>query len=133
MSSRVPPHSLDAERAVIGCLMVRPDTLPDVIDAGLDASAFYAPRHGAAFAAIIALANRGDAVDAITVADELATGAYGVGPDANELVAATADTIPSSSHAGAYARRIADTARLRRGQHLGAAEMVDDGKQLAGS
>ena len=114
MSARVPPHSAEAERSLIGTLLARPDALDDVVALGLAPGDFYAPRWGAAFAAILALASRGDAIDTVTVGAELATGAYGDAvPDLADLTAEVRD-VPSLAHAETYAGRVVDDARLRR-------------------
>jgi replicative DNA helicase len=112
MNQRKPPYLPDAERSVVGALLVRPDLLPDVLDTGLRPEHFYRPAWGAAFAAILDLARRGEAVDTVTIDDAL--GADGPRPTSNDLLEATGSTLPSSAHAMTYARRIVDYARLRR-------------------
>ncbi len=126
MTARVPPHSTDAERSVLATILVRPDVLPDVLARGLVAGDFYTPRWAATFAAIVALANRGDAIDAVTVGGELAVGAYGDAvPDLADLNAEMRD-VPSLDHAETYARAVVDAARLR--ALMGAAaEIVEAG------
>ena len=123
---RVPPHSVDAERSVIGVLLLRPEVLADLAALGLSPGDFYTPKWGAAFAAIEALANRGDAIDAVTVGAELATGAYGDAvPDGHDLVAQAAD-VPSLDHAETYARSVIGAARVRAILHA-CAEITEAG------
>ena len=114
MNRRVPPHSADAERSIIGTILARPDALADVLALGLTAGNFYSPKWSATFAAVLALASRGDAIDAVTVGEELATGAYGDAvPSAVDLLGEMAD-VPSLAHAETYASRVIAAARLRR-------------------
>ena len=113
MHRRVPPHSTDAECGVLGCLLIRPDLLADVLETGLSAGDFYVPKWAAAFEAVTTLAARGEAVDTVTVADELAGGAHGVAPGGADLVDVIAE-VPSPSHAVTYAGRVAAHSRLRR-------------------
>ena len=47
------PHSTDAEREVLGALMLSPHLLDDVLMMGLRASDFYLSRHGNLFTAMI--------------------------------------------------------------------------------
>ena len=126
MNRRVPPHSTDAERSIIGTILARSDVLPDILALGLSAADFYAPKWGAAFAAILAVAGRGEAVDALTVGDELASGAYGDAvPDAADLLAEVAD-VPSLDHVATYTARVVAAARVR--AVIGAAtEIVEAG------
>jgi hypothetical protein len=61
---RVPPHSIDAEQAVLGGLMLAPDALDKVADklAELD---FYRKDHRLIWRAINELANKGMPCDAV--------------------------------------------------------------------
>ena len=113
MNRRVPPHSTEAERSIIGTILARSDALSDVLALGLSPGDFYSPKWGAAFAAVLALANRGEAVDALTVGDELGSGAYGDAvPDTADLIAQVAD-VPSLAHAETYGGRVLAAARVR--------------------
>ncbi len=126
MNRRLPPHSTDAERSILGTLLARPDVLSDVLALGLTAGDFYSPKWGTAFAAVLALANRGEAIDALTVGDELASGAYGGAvPDTADLIAQVAD-VPSLAHVETYARRVLAAARVR-AVLAAAAEMIEAG------
>jgi len=113
VNKRIPPHSTDAERGVVGCLLVRPELLADVLDTGLSVADFYTPKWAASFSAILALASRGDAVDTTTVIDELAGGAHGTAPDGLDVLDAISG-VASLSHAVNYAVRIVEYAGLRR-------------------
>lgn len=113
MNRRVPPHSTDAERGVIGCLLMRPALLAAVADTGVAPGDFYSPKWAATFAAIVALSNRGQAIDALTVGEEVASGLHGPAPEPADLLGAVAD-VPSLAHAVTYAERVAGRARLRR-------------------
>jgi len=111
MNPRKPPYSAHSETGVVGCLLLRPSLLTDVVDTGLQPEDFYRPGWGRAFAAILALAAGGEAIDAVTV-DEALGGPEGR-PALDELVAAHVE-VPSVAHAATYAERVHDTARLRR-------------------
>lgn len=67
---KVPPQALDVEEAVLGALLLEPNTVADVMDA-LVPECFYKPAHRKIYAAISALASRHDPVDIFTVAEEL--------------------------------------------------------------
>lgn len=111
MNRRVPPHSVDAERSVIGALLLRPSLLVEALDLDLGPEHFSSPKWGAAFGAILDLGNRGDAIDAVTV-DTALQAASGPRPDADALSAACLD-VPSVAHLPTYARQVVDCARLR--------------------
>jgi replicative DNA helicase len=111
MNERRPPYSIDAERGVVGCLLLRIALLSVVLDTGLDVADFYVPRWAAGYAAILALTRRGDAVDVLTVDAELASSQ--LRPTLEELSAAVAE-VPSLGHAATYAKRVAEMGQLRR-------------------
>jgi replicative DNA helicase len=68
--ARVPPHDIEAEESLLGAMLLSNDAAV----AGIERCAagdFYKPAHGHIFGAIIALLERGEAIDAVTVTDEL--------------------------------------------------------------
>ena len=64
------PNDIQAERSVLGSIMIRRAALTDVLDAVHPAD-FYRPHHEQIFDAALHLFSEGDPVDAITVAAEL--------------------------------------------------------------
>lgn len=71
-AAHVPPHDADAERAVLGALMLSDQARYGLtIEDGLLAEDFYVPKHQAVYAAIRALYSRNDPVDSVTVVDYL--------------------------------------------------------------
>src|SRR5207247_473379 len=69
--ARIPPHNLDAERAVLGAVLLEGrETLPRVIEV-LRASDFYTEAHRAIYQAMLALFDRGEPVDVLTLTEEL--------------------------------------------------------------
>lgn len=67
----IPPHNLDAERAVLGAVLLEGrETLPRVIEI-LRASNFYTEAHRNIYEAMLRLFDRGEPVDLITLSEEL--------------------------------------------------------------
>ena len=72
--ARIPPHNLDAERAVLGAvLMEGRDTLPRVIEV-LRPSDFYTEHHRVIYGSMLTLFDRGEPVDVLTLTEELRRG-----------------------------------------------------------
>ena len=69
-SMRLPPQNLEAERSVLGCILLTKDALPVVIDL-LDPDDFYRESHRHIYQAMEDLEARGMTIDQITLADEL--------------------------------------------------------------
>lgn len=71
-TEKLAPHSSDSEEAVLGAMLINPDSILEMIDK-LCAEDFYILRNSWVFAAIVAVHERGDAVDYLTVVEELRT------------------------------------------------------------
>src|SRR5436190_1154002 len=69
--TRIPPHNLDAERAVLGAVLLEGrEALPRVVEV-LRASDFYTEAHRAMYQAMLTLFDRGAPVDSLTLSEEL--------------------------------------------------------------
>ena len=69
-ADRIPPQAIEAEVAVLGAMMLDKDAIARSIEI-IDETAFYNPNHGKIFGAMVALYDRNDAVDLITLTEEL--------------------------------------------------------------
>ncbi|MBM4160290.1 MAG: replicative DNA helicase [Ignavibacteria bacterium] len=67
---RVPPQAVDVEMAVLGAMLLEKGAIAKVIEI-LDDSSFYKPAHQRIFVAMIALFERSEPVDLITLIEEL--------------------------------------------------------------
>jgi replicative DNA helicase len=70
ISERVPPHNVEAEEAVLGSLLVDPDAI-EGIASWLKPDDFYEERNRWAYDACVCIYSRGDAINQITLAEEL--------------------------------------------------------------
>lgn len=129
-SFRVPPHSVEAEQAVIGGLLIDVDAWKR-IEGRIRASDFYRPDHRLIFEAITTLADRGERADIVTVSEQL----RGVGQlkDAGGLAylgQLAADT-PSVANIARHAEIVTDNAHSRHLLELATktqdAVLADDG------
>ena len=60
-----PPQDLDAERSVLGSMLMSKDAISDTVEI-LKGRDFYRPAHETIFDAILSLYSRGEPADAIT-------------------------------------------------------------------
>lgn len=67
---RVPPQSLEAERALLGALLLKPDAIHDVSDL-IRSDSFYAEKHRIIFNAMRELSERGEPIDQVTLSERL--------------------------------------------------------------
>ncbi|MDP8950590.1 MAG: replicative DNA helicase, partial [Actinomycetota bacterium] len=69
-TTRVPPHDLDAERAVIGAMLVS-ETAVAAVAERLSPEDFYSEVHRIIYGAMTRLYARGDPIDQLTLTNEL--------------------------------------------------------------
>jgi replicative DNA helicase len=70
MGDKLPPQNLEAERGVLGGMLLEPARIPEVL-AILQADDFYRDAHQVIFRAIVGLYEQGKGVDCVTLAEEL--------------------------------------------------------------
>jgi replicative DNA helicase len=71
-AARVPPHDLEAEKAVIGAMLVS-ETAVAAVAERLTAEDFYSEVHRIIYGALTRLYSRGDPIDQLTLTNELRT------------------------------------------------------------
>lgn len=113
MAELIPPQNLDAEKSLLGAMLLDKETVSKVIDI-LRPDDFYDDRHGFIYEAIKELYDSHRPVDIVTVTEVLASKdkIEKIG-GASKLAALTTGT-PSAAHAVQYAEIIANKATLRR-------------------
>ena len=109
---RTPPRNEEAERALIGALLLDDERVAEVADF-LRPEDFYDRRHALVFEGILRLAERNTPVNFISLGETLkAAGTFGDVGGAAYLVQ-LAQEVTSSAHAVYHAHIVADTAALR--------------------
>jgi replicative DNA helicase len=110
---RVPPHNVDAEESVLGSMLLSRDAIAEVLEQ-LHEDDFYRPAHRTVFRSVLDLYSHGQAVDPVTVAEELRRSGeladVGGAPFLHTLVS----SVPTAANAGYYARIIKEAGILRR-------------------
>jgi replicative DNA helicase len=110
---RVPPHSIEAEESVLGAMLLSETSISDVLDK-LRSDDFYKPAHRKIFDAVVGLFGRGEAVDFVTVAEELRRSALLEGVGGKAYLFHLVNSVPAASNASYYARIVEETSLLRR-------------------
>ena len=118
---RVPPHNVEAEESVLGSMLLSKDAIAEVLEL-LREDDFYRPAHRTVFRSVLELYGHGDAVDAVTVQEELRRNGsladIGGAPFLHTLVA----SVPTAANATYYARIVKEAGVLRR--------LIDVGTQI---
>ena len=127
---RVPPHSVEAEQAVLGGLMLAPQAYDQVNEALTDKD-FYRRDHQLIYRAIRELSERDRPFDAVTLGEWFESqGKMELIGDGAYLIE-LASTTPSAANIGAYAEIVRDKAVLRQLIQVGT-DIVNDGFQPEG-
>ncbi len=110
---RVPPHNIEAEESVLGSMLLSKDAIAEVLEL-LSEEDFYRPAHRTVFRTVLDLYSRGQAVDAVTVAEHLRRDGVlqdiGGAPFLFTLVSG----VPTAANSGYYARIVKEAGTLRR-------------------
>src|ERR671922_1493268 len=103
VADRTLPHSLDAEKSVLGAILIHNEAFNHAAEL-IDAHDFFRDAHRRIFNKMVALSERGDAIDFITLKEELTRSG-----DLDEVggpayIASLADGVPHSVNIEYYAR-----------------------------
>ena len=112
MTDHVPPQDIDAERAVIGSVLMSANALDDCAEV-LNPGDFYRPAHEAILRAALAVQGRQEPVDSITVGDELERNGNLTRIGGRAYLAECVNTVPVSTNATHYAEIVVEKAKRR--------------------
>ncbi len=109
---KVPPHNIEAEKAVLGSIMLRPESINEVMDV-INPDVFYSQRHRIIYETVLKLYSEGQPIDLISVSEKL--------KNANKLDQAggrvylteLTDSVPSSANIKYYADIVVSKHTLR--------------------
>ena len=113
VAARVLPHNLDAEKSVLGALLID-NTGFDQIAGWLEPAHFYRKAHRDIYAAIKDLSERGRPMDLRTVAEALITAKQFEDVGGAVYLGALVDGVPRSTNVRYYAETVREKAALRR-------------------
>ena len=120
---RVPPHSIEAEQAVLGGLMLAPEAWDRIADQ-LGEDDFYRRDHRLIFRAISELAQKGMPCDAVTLGDWFEAQDLAEMVGGSSYVIELANSTPSAANILAYAGIVRDKSVLR--------QLIDTGTEIVG-
>jgi replicative DNA helicase len=122
---KVPPQSLEAERAVLGAILLEPALLPRAIEA-LIPEEFYKEAHRKIFAAMIRLFERGEPADTIMVTEALRRDGVFEEVGGHTILATLQEEGTVATQFAAYAGVVREKALLREMIRV-AREIVEEG------
>ncbi len=110
---RIPPHNIEAERAVIGSMIMDRDAILTASEIVISED-FYQGQYGVIFDALVDLYRRGVGTDLITLQNKLME--LKVSPELSsvEHIGGLLNSVPTSTHVKHYATIVHEKAVLRR-------------------
>jgi replicative DNA helicase len=111
-AARVPPHDLDAERAVIGAMLVSESAVAVVADR-LSAEDFYSETHRVLYGTMMRLYGRGEPIDQLTLTNELRSVGEFDRIGGRAYVFQLVESVPTAANAARYADIVRGKALLR--------------------
>jgi replicative DNA helicase len=119
---RIPPQSVEAEKAVLGSVMMDNESIGKAIEI-LDSTHFYRTAHQKIFAAALILYERNEPVDLITLSEELKRQKILDEIGGSYYLTELAESVPSSANVEYHARIVMEKAVLR--------HMIAEGNAIA--
>ena len=109
---KVPPHDIEAEQAVIGCMLMDKDAVITAVEI-LKAEDFYREDNSIIYRAIVNLYSRAEPIDIITVKSELVSMGKFEAVGGLEYIALLPDKVPTSANVEQYVKIVEEKSILR--------------------
>ncbi len=110
--ARTLPHNLDAEKSVLGAILINNEAFNHAAEL-IDARDFFRDAHRRIFDRMVALSERGDAIDLVTLREELGRAGQLEEVGGPAYIAALTDGVPKSANIEYYARIVKEKSTLR--------------------
>src|SRR5262252_2361061 len=112
VAERTLPHNPEAERSVLGSILLHNDAFNLAAEV-IDSHDFFRDAHRRIFDKMVKLAERGDAIDLVTLKEELGRSSELEEVGGPAYIAALVDGVPRSMNVEHYARIIKEKSTLR--------------------
>ncbi|MGC7871699.1 replicative DNA helicase [Desulfosporosinus sp. SYSU MS00001] len=109
---KVPPQNLEAEQAVLGAMMLEPESASSIFEF-LQAEDFYRDNHRLIFSAIRELFEKGDPIDLVSVAEILRQQGRIEQVGGIATISEIARSVPSAANVDYYSKIVSEKALLR--------------------
>lgn len=106
--AKVPPHNSEAEESVLGSLLIDKEAVTTVADF-LAPEHFYSENHGRIFEAVVALYQKREPIDLLTLTNELKRMKKLTQIGGSAYLTRLVEGVPTSAHVEHYARMIKDS------------------------
>ena len=111
---RIPPHNLEAERSVLGAILIQNDAVHRVREIGLEARDFYRDNHSKIYDVVHSLAERGEPIDLVTLTASLRDRGWYEQVGGTATLTSLFEDQYSAGNVAHYGKIVRDKALLRR-------------------
>ncbi|MEI7904508.1 MAG: replicative DNA helicase [Candidatus Firestonebacteria bacterium] len=112
MNERIPPQNIEAEKSVLGSMLIEQEAVEKVIEL-LKESHFYRDAHRKLFNIIVTLYDTSQPVDIITVSEELKKKSQLEAVGGMEYITELINAVPTAANVGYYAHIVREKGALR--------------------
>ena len=109
---RTLPHNLEAEKSVLGAILIQNEAFNHAAEL-IDSKDFFRNAHTRIFEKMVVLSERGDAIDFITLKEELSKSGELESVGGPAYIASLADGVPRSANVEYYAKIVKEKSTLR--------------------
>ncbi|KRK99632.1 replicative DNA helicase [Secundilactobacillus odoratitofui DSM 19909 = JCM 15043] len=113
LRDQTPPQNIEAEKAVLGAIFLNGDALVDAMEQ-ITADDFYRRAHGLIFQTMVNLNDQDEAIDVVTVSDELTRLNQLEDVGGMPYIAELASSVPTAANVSYYAKIVSQKAVIRR-------------------
>ncbi|HEY4511669.1 MAG TPA: DnaB-like helicase N-terminal domain-containing protein, partial [Candidatus Paceibacterota bacterium] len=121
-SLRIPPQSIEAERALLGSVMLRPEVVHDLMDI-VNTQSFYMDRHRMIWQTMMELFAKGTPIDLLSLSSRLKEKSILEQVGGSGVLSEMVGSVPSSTNAKHYGEIIQKKYMMRRlidaSEHIG--------------
>ena len=124
LPDRVPPQNIEAERSVLGAMLIKKEAITEAQEI-LQPEDFYRETHKIVFEAMMTLAENNEAVDIVTLTEELRKRDQFEKVGGMPFVTDLANAVPTAANVKFHAQIVREKAELRR--------LIDAATEIAGA
>lgn len=99
---RIPPHNLDAEKAILGSIMLRPSAIHEITDI-ITSDSFYASKHGLIYKTMLELSGKGEPIDLLSLSHKMEEKKILDNVGGSSYLGELTNSVPSSANIKYYA------------------------------
>lgn len=99
---RIPPQNTDAEKALLGSIMLRPEAIYDIMDV-INGGSFYIDKHRKIFETMMELFGKGTPIDLLSLSSRLKEKSMLENMGGNTFLTELVNTVPSAANVKHYA------------------------------